>query len=231
MNLSLCFFVVLVENSSCWQVTCPCRKNSSSSNSSLLSRETPSARLLGITGMRVREHNLVDVTNKMKRQWLLDQNMALANLDLELRLCQRSITLYPRNYYAWNHRHWLLTLVMRDNNRLDQEYQVTCRWIENNISDHSGLRYLEEVLKIHTVTSHVPWLEALLERYPGHESLWCHRRYCATLFGTNSNDHRFIQRILASTPSETQRLLAAKFGLWLCHLVNQWSGNRITFQN
>jgi hypothetical protein len=157
--------------------------------------------------------------------------MALTNLELELRLCQRSITLYPRNYYAWNHRHWLLTLIMHDSDRLDQEYKATCRWIENNVSDHSGLRYLEELLKVHAVASHVPWLEALLVRYPGHESLWCHRRYCATLFGSDNNDHRFIQGILTNPPSETQRLLAAKFGLWLCHLVNQRSGNGLWYLN
>ncbi|KAI8338395.1 hypothetical protein BC941DRAFT_422792 [Chlamydoabsidia padenii] len=170
------------------------------------------------------------------RQWLFKQNMELIQLDSELQLCQRAITLYPRNYYAWNHRHWLLDLMVNSNERLEQEYQHACQWIENNVSDHTGIRYLEEVVKILNNNQtyslhdlHLEWLDALILRYPGHESLWCHRRYCAILFPYVKHDqqHKFIQSIMTdqhNSSSDTQKLLAAKFGLWLCHLdMNQES--------
>ncbi|ORZ19889.1 hypothetical protein BCR42DRAFT_410735 [Absidia repens] len=202
------------------------------------------------------------------REWLFTHdNHGTMNLENEMELCQRAITLYPRNYYAWNYRHYLLTWMTTTQQqssdviaRVHVEYQTTCQWLETNISDHTGIRYLEKTLEMwvsaqqqqqqqqeyHVLRQHMAWLDELILRYPGHESLWCHRRYCATLFFHNNitrqslyqwvqQQHAFIKQLLdnhSGHHQEQQHLsiddednmlqqqlgYAAKFGLWLCFL-------------
>ncbi|KAI8092882.1 uncharacterized protein BX664DRAFT_328392 [Halteromyces radiatus] len=196
------------------------------------------------------------------------QHMNDMDMEREIQLCQRCITLHPRNYYAWNYRQWLVALMIeRDNGILQQEYHSTCQWMEKNISDHTGIRHLEFILdkwmvslstsssiqsspqgstllsdhhhQRQIIQSHVAWLTALLLRYPGHESLWCHQRFCATLwFQYRDNDkqwtdwanqqHRFIQQILDNENEQHQSLdlsnyqqqlgFSSKYGLWLCFM-------------
>ncbi|CAO3596805.1 unnamed protein product [Absidia cylindrospora] len=193
------------------------------------------------------------------REWLFthDKQGAMDHMDLEneMELCQRAITLYPRNYYAWNYRHWLLTWMTTTHDdaiaRVHVEYQTTCQWLETNISDHTGIRYLEKTLEMwvsaqqqqqqryQVLRQHMVWLDELTLRYPGHESLWCHRRYCATLFFHNNiphpwiqQQHTFIKQLLDNHHDDennrTQQQLgfAAKFGLWLCFLVSVKTNTR-----
>lgn len=83
---------------------------------------------------------------------------------------------------------------------------------------------------------HLEWLEALMLRFPGHESLWYHRRTCFAIFEATGkalsleNEHAFIENSAHS--AETRRkhtavqdeqefltkhiIFAYRYGYWLC---------------
>lgn len=167
------------------------------------------------------------------------------DLEKELALCARAATIYPRNYYAWQHRQWILKN-MTTSDSLRFEYEQTCRWVETNVSDYSGQHHLSLVisaLKEHgaeiDITKHLEWVEALMTRFPGHESLWYHRRNCyATLITTKTSkerlsvndEHTFIEKCVHSAESKRRQtsvqdeqeflrkqiLFAYRYGYWLC---------------
>lgn len=142
--------------------------------------------------------------------------------------------LYPRNYYAWTYRHWVLSVYCAsDPAKVQQEYTSTCQWIERNISDFSGFQYLQQVMEMHADiprASHMQWLDTLIVRYPGHESLWCHRRFCSHLFARSEahchEQHAFVENIMRDVYKDQslsldnmhlQKEFALKFGLF--HLI------------
>lgn len=150
---------------------------------------------------------------------------------------------YPRNYYAWTYRHWILSTYCSDNLPLiDKEYQDTCHWIETNISDYSGYQYLQHLMKMSNIErdvqkrdQHMKWVDRLIIRYPGHESLWCHRRFCSDLFIQSIDycklQHEFISDITNDRFKDQslsdnikdmiiQKEFALKFGLWQTLLVS-----------
>lgn len=154
------------------------------------------------------------------RQWILTTYPSLIHYDLEHALCQSTAERHPRNYYAWTYRYWLLTQSM-DQTRVRDEYEHTKTWIGLNISDYSGFHYLEHCMKLTSVdiTSHMQWISNLIKMYPGHESLWCHRRYCSYLYIHTPNyceqQHQFVQDVLMKESSHSdERTFALRFGLW-----------------
>lgn len=178
------------------------------------------------------------------RQWIFTNfNQVELSVENEFKLCTMTSSSYPRNYYSWNYRHWVLHSYCAQNLPLiEHEYKSTCHWIETNISDYSGFQYLQHLMNMlefgHKDTErdqHMYWLDRLIIKYPGHESLWCHRRFCSNLF-IHSYDycdlqHKFIIEILDDKFKDQslsdnindmimQKELALKFGLWQSLLVS-----------
>lgn len=172
------------------------------------------------------------------RQWIFT-NCTSVPLDtkLEFELCSRTAALYPRNYYAWAYRHWILENNKSSLNIIQEEYRSTCAWVATNISDFSGFQYLQQVMKLMTdlqYEQHMQWLDDLIIKYPGHESLWCHRRFCSNQFycfpAYNTAQHKFVcdiveglfeSKSLSNNPkdAEDQKQFALKFGLWQLYMV------------
>ena len=63
----------------------------------------------------------------------------------EAELCTLVNTRYPKNYYGWLHRLWLLSTVPPlgvDTYRGEVQYATD--WLRKNVSDHCGVNYLEQ---------------------------------------------------------------------------------------
>ncbi|OAD73608.1 hypothetical protein PHYBLDRAFT_168046 [Phycomyces blakesleeanus NRRL 1555(-)] len=174
------------------------------------------------------------------------------NIEHELQLCDRTITLYPKGYYTWNYRHWLLSTMESDHHFVQKEYHHSRSRVEVNVSDHSCLQHLElalfaivkdSPLKISILEDHLRWLDGVIISYPGHEALWYHRRYCLDILLCDMKDsiyysqkhYEFIEDIAKGDPSplaiDTNRSsllrqveLALHFGVWLC-LKEKDTGN------
>lgn len=126
-----------------------------------------------------------------------------------------SATRYPRNYFAWNHRHWLLETVMQTG--VEAEYDRMRAWADKNVSDYSGLHHLERVMDAHSNLdwhAHRLWLDDLIQRYPGHPSLWQHRRFCALRSDSVAPFYDLVDHVI-KTNDTYQKELAFSFVLWL----------------
>ncbi|KAI8066796.1 hypothetical protein BC940DRAFT_347281 [Gongronella butleri] len=175
------------------------------------------------------------------REWLLTRDLAQLDIEAERRLCERSATLYPRNYYAWHHRFWLLEQMNAA--AIEEEYESMVAWAGAHVSDHSGIHHLGQVVERWLVpapskrlAAHVAWLDNVTQQFPGHESLWAHRRACAMLMLERTDEttwpqsqHRWIDNVLHYKPKHAdldtspaswhqQHVLALRYGLWLCLL-------------
>ncbi|KAM9446391.1 protein prenyltransferase alpha subunit repeat-containing protein 1 isoform 1-T1 [Clarias gariepinus] len=122
----------------------------------------------------------------------------------EMKVCADAAGRYPSNYNAWSHRIWVLQHMAKGNLKiLHDELSSTRLWVSMHVSDHSGFHYRQFLLKTLLAeldqaqqtnrggsldephTDAVPQLchdeielcKDLIESYPGHESLWCHRRH------------------------------------------------------
>jgi hypothetical protein len=62
---------------------------------------------------------------------------------VECELCRHMSDIYPKNYYAWCHRLWLLQFMNRI--ELEREYDFTNSWLSTHVSDHSGANHLQQV--------------------------------------------------------------------------------------
>ncbi|KAI8148495.1 hypothetical protein BJV82DRAFT_592313 [Fennellomyces sp. T-0311] len=162
------------------------------------------------------------------RQWLWTRDDARMDLDHELRLCTRTATLHPRNYYAWSYRRWLLETYMNTPQSREKEYQESRAWVERNVSDHSGVHHLAKVIEKmdrFDQEEHLDWINDLITRFPGHEALWCHRRFCFTFSPHLSSGHSFVDDLIKRNEDPIQVELALRFGLWLCLLNKQRGSN------
>ncbi|CEP16502.1 hypothetical protein [Parasitella parasitica] len=164
------------------------------------------------------------------RQWIF-ANYAKIDIVNEFKLCTMTSMAYPRNYYAWTYRYWVLsTYCKSDQNIIEKEYQDTCRWMELNISDYSGFQYLQQVMELYVALKqepHMAWLNKLIIKYPGYESLWCHRRFCSSQFVQSEEychqQHDFIKNTMQDVYKDQalsnnkwclQKEYALKFGLF-----------------
>jgi hypothetical protein len=79
---------------------------------------------------------------------------------------------------------------------------------------------------------HCRWLREHIKRYPGHESLWCHMRFCAYMAATRKvlefkAEPAFIKEVLEACRDsdvedeniQKQRQLVLRYGLWIAHMV------------
>ena len=80
-------------------------------------------------------------------------------IERELSIASKACEIYPRNYFAWSHRHFCMQLVMHllsaglDSTDLEEmamlisnEVTAMRRWIEQHISDSSAVHYLVTIL-------------------------------------------------------------------------------------
>lgn len=153
----------------------------------------------------------------------------MMDLEKELALCERTATLHPRNYYAWTYRGWLLNKFITTSEDQHSEYLRTRLWIERNVSDHSGIHHMARVLQVMgkvNKDTHMDWIDDLIIRFPGHEALWCHRRFCATFFALDG--HGFVDKAITAAQGtchndqdlmHMQMELAIRYGIWLCLMV------------
>jgi protein prenyltransferase alpha subunit repeat containing protein 1 len=170
----------------------------------------------------------------------------LANHDIqvcvqkEFQLCAKASSSYPRNYYAWTYRYWIVSsYCSSQTDKLLQEYNDTRRWIELNISDYSGFQYLQQLMTLLLPAlnrdRHMDWVNSLVIKYPGHESLWCHKRYCSSIYIGSIDycysQHQFVHDIMngrfrdqslsdLAQDLTAQEEFALKFGLWQTLLVS-----------
>lgn len=170
------------------------------------------------------------------RQWIFSQfQNNPPDVKKEFHLCCAASDAYPRNYYAWTYRYWVLsTYGKNDLDLVQREYIETCDWIARNISDYSGFQYLQQLVQMLTWddterNTHMAWLDNLIVKYPGHESLWCHRRFCSHRFKDSdsfcASQHQFVHDIMSDRFSSRslsdnandfvmQKEFALKFGLF-----------------
>jgi protein prenyltransferase alpha subunit repeat containing protein 1 len=85
----------------------------------------------------------------------------------EVKICERTAELYPKNYYAWTHRQWLVEHITRLPHLVTELGAVT-KWTDTHVSDHCGYHHRQVILK------------ALLRLTPRHYSL-----------GAAAMDHRY----------------------------------------
>ena len=64
-------------------------------------------------------------------------------IQIELELCSRMSESYPKNYYSWTHRLWLLQFM--DIEQLESELLFTRNWLYCHVSDHSGSNHRHQV--------------------------------------------------------------------------------------
>jgi hypothetical protein len=128
---------------------------------------------------------------------------ALAAFQEEVRMCERSCDLYPQNYHAWGHRSFL-TSMLASLSDLALDLDKADAWTRTHVSDHCGVHHRQVVLmRIETLADadddvdavHVAsatcacvtcaalsaefaYVNRLQQSFPGHESLWMHRRFC-----------------------------------------------------
>ncbi|CAN0001368.1 unnamed protein product, partial [Choristocarpus tenellus] len=149
----------------------------------------------------------------------------ILSLTKELEVCLRVADLYPKNYYAWTQRSWVVlnrihqlhlmetpehlqTSVgssanattdgmggldtnkqdKQDRGDLEGELALVEKWLTSHVSDHSALNHRKNVMGALVASlrglGSFPLLQRelrlfnrLINDYPGHESLWCYRRF------------------------------------------------------
>lgn len=132
----------------------------------------------------------------------------------EIEICDRTAELYPKNYYAWTHRQWLVNK-LGSLAELLLQLEKTTKWTDRHVSDHCGFHHRQVILlQCVRLTPHasmctaplelseappapaaeaaaddsaceacglwkqeLAYLDELTSIYPGHESIWCHRRF------------------------------------------------------
>eukprot|EP01046_Picozoa_sp_COSAG06_P004222 COSAG06_NODE_175_length_21137_cov_71.560790_1_plen_364_part_00 len=120
----------------------------------------------------------------------------------EMAVCAAAARSYPKNYYAWTHRYWALSRLAPE--LAASECDAMRQWAAVNTSDHAGLHYRgsavllavappvqcpprppDSVGRASSQPGRAAWQQAweqgseLQARYPGHESMWRHRRVLA----------------------------------------------------
>ncbi|KAG2178864.1 hypothetical protein INT43_001710 [Umbelopsis isabellina] len=157
------------------------------------------------------------------------------DIESERKICERTATIYPRNYYSWVYRHNLLKLMASDTAALKTEYNWSRAWVESHISDHTGIQHLERCLIMtgleFDIIEHWSWTADNIKRYPGHEALWCHLRFCSHFAASRrkllaDSIVTFIQECMEECDRATgeegvllQKQLASRYSLWVARLA------------
>ncbi|XP_073526271.1 protein prenyltransferase alpha subunit repeat-containing protein 1 [Phyllobates terribilis] len=141
----------------------------------------------------------------------------------EMNVCCEAAGRYPSNYNSWSHRIWVLQHLGKLNVKLlVDELSSTKHWVSTHVSDHSGFHYRQFLLKSLLFRAQMDcenlsnvslpreeeaprtdlplWIEEelelsgdLIESYPGHEALWCHRRHVLCLIHQLHNEQPHVE--------------------------------------
>lgn len=75
--------------------------------------------------------------------YISSRSLSLSELETERELCRAMCERYPKNYYAWTHRLWLLQFM--SNEQLMDELLFTEGWLYAHVSDHSAANHRIQV--------------------------------------------------------------------------------------
>ncbi|KAL0551956.1 hypothetical protein IC582_011049 [Cucumis melo] len=112
------------------------------------------------------------------------------------------------NYRAWNHRHWLVSYMSRE--QVLYELNETRKWAALHVADNCCFHYRRRLLLIILAESscaeinssltlriyqvwkeELDWDEMLIKRYIGREALWIHRRFLSVCWMRHfTTDHK-----------------------------------------
>lgn len=146
------------------------------------------------------------------RQWILNQMYHGTELPVnisteEFEACTRGAVSYPRNYYGWEHRMWVMNHTS-DVGLLKKELFWTEKWIVKNSSDYSALTYRQNVFKklypddVNEWKVETFFTLAMIMLCPGVEGLWSHLRFCMYHYYVNLKPQADV---LADLGSEQQQ--------------------------
>ncbi|XP_040273024.1 protein prenyltransferase alpha subunit repeat-containing protein 1 [Bufo bufo] len=168
----------------------------------------------------LQEHIPPSVVNK-EAQVLTEQLQGIVRE--EMNVCCEASGRYPSNYNSWSHRIWVLQHLGKLNVKLlIDELSSTKHWVSMHVSDHSGFHYRQFLLKSllsraqtdceTSSSASLPREEEvprpvlpllieeelelssdLIESYPGHEALWCHRRHLVGLVHQLHNEQSHVE--------------------------------------
>jgi len=170
----------------------------------------------------------------------------LPTLEKESQLVRQACELYPRNYHAWAHYHWILDVVKttavqnpprtvsKDHTHfLRKEVLLLRQWIERHVSDYSAVHLLCSLVALDCTSA--PQLTqsgggtlvgelrehalSLVLSYPSHETLWLYLRNILSLSTTN-----VIQDLLYQLRRENAPVVAIE--KYIATLVYKVRGSR-----
>ncbi|KAJ7209715.1 hypothetical protein GGX14DRAFT_631691 [Mycena pura] len=158
-------------------------------------------------------------------------------IENEFGLISRCCELYPRNYHAWSHHHFIVECILAslgdshpsDSPHLPQfvrQIQNLRHWIECHVSDYSAMHQtcnvvsrLQSLHQYHTVLGeladpsyHFEHAMSLVTSFPGHESLWMYLR--AIIGASPTNASTFIALAMSSA-AELSGPFRDQFILWV----------------
>lgn len=179
--------------------------------------------------------------NFIHRQWLImflfnNNRLTSEILNQELEVCLNAAHQYASNYYAWNHRFFIVNKFFKsDLNFLLEENELIKRWINNHISDYSGYHYKQMILSIifnhlndkkdkiiELLNSENVNSKKLIQIYPNQEALFCHKRYLLKLkylhIGLDLNDVKEEREFVIQSYKQAKKLE----NNWLIILTNRY---------
>eukprot|EP01080_Neovahlkampfia_damariscottae_P008224 gene8224-49_t len=124
------------------------------------------------------------------RKWFIKKNKEKLTekfLTSETKIAEKYSILYPRNYYSWSYRTFIL-MNFHSLNLIKNEILELKIYTRKNPSDHSGFHYLSTLIEIlHEFYKNFDIHDILLDLFfhcqlliiyfPGHPSIWLFRRF------------------------------------------------------
>lgn len=162
-------------------------------------------------------------------------------IDNELRLCTETADKYPRNYYSWSHRLWILeNLCKEDQEFMRREMDFLTTWIPSHVSEYSAFNYRQLVLskllpkviqdQINVFISEYDWLNHMFS-FIGRESLFLYRRFLFRSIHSSLEDPSITNRKeqLKNLEEQERDFLFTQFdrskqykSSWHLHLTKQY---------
>jgi hypothetical protein len=126
------------------------------------------------------------------RQWILKNYKDLIQFKNEYDIIEKAINRYATNYFAWNHKNWLLDYMNKT--ELKEEFKAMENKIYKFISDHAGWNHLFVILRniiislskeekdedkkeLETlIQEHRLLVRKYMKEFPSHETIWYYLR-------------------------------------------------------
>ncbi len=121
------------------------------------------------------------------RRWIFNRDPSFVSFEKEMKFCSFICEIYPRNYYCWTYRTYIMTQYYgKDTFKLKQEIESVKQFIKKHIGDYSAMVYIQQLLQLfpkhsselkELLVDQLYWNQLWVHYFPGHESLWQHRRF------------------------------------------------------